>query len=371
MGSCNLGFVGRAATWEEEETIGMSSYSICLVSCLLTTGLSLTLLGAGEGRGSCPAPPYRATKVNWPNGCPLDVPCCNEFGYCKTEAEWLSGQFRDCNGLSNGQNLPDDVVKLEAIYTAIQNGLTLGPIFNETEPSDSVAATSLTAPAIVLAVDNSQIPEAVPKTSVVSGQGGGGGDGGNGGEGGFRGAGGDGGRGGNGGSNGGNAGNGGAGGKGGAGGDGGNGGDGGDAGIFIPSVVNYTIGPSFQLIRQPPTISILGGKAGSGGGGGHGGDGTGTGNGANGGHGGGGGKGHIGGSGGSGGNGGKGGINADGGNGGNGGSGGDGISKVLIEPVNIVETLPVESNLVLSKGDSYRRKERKENNKLPISDFLI
>ena len=46
---------------------------------------ALSLLGAGEGRGSCPAPPYRASQVNWPNGCPLNVPCCNEFGYCRTE----------------------------------------------------------------------------------------------------------------------------------------------------------------------------------------------------------------------------------------------------------------------------------------------
>ena len=46
-------------------------------------------------------------KLNWPNGCPLTVPCCNEYGYCRPEAEWLAGQFRDCNGLSNGINLPE------------------------------------------------------------------------------------------------------------------------------------------------------------------------------------------------------------------------------------------------------------------------
>ena len=31
---------------------------------------SFGLLGAGEGRGSCPAPPYRAPTVQWPGGCP-------------------------------------------------------------------------------------------------------------------------------------------------------------------------------------------------------------------------------------------------------------------------------------------------------------
>ena len=155
---------------------------------------SLSLLGAGEGRGSCPASPYRAAQVNWPNGCPLDVPCCNEFGFCKTEvtfvaalilvmkhihisfqADWLSGQFRDCNGLSNGLNLPDDVIKLEAIFIAIKNGLTLGPIFNESVNGDSDTATGWKAPAFIPDINDSQLPTALTKT-VVPGQGGGGGD---------------------------------------------------------------------------------------------------------------------------------------------------------------------------------------------------
>ena len=253
------------------------------------------------------------------------------------QAEWLSGQFRDCNGLSNGLSLPEEVLKLEAIYTAIENGLGGGPIFNETVDT----ATGGDAPATIIDVDN--IATALTKT-VLAGQGGGGGNGGDGGEGGFKGDGGDGGRGGNGGANGGSAGNGGLGGNGGAGGNGGNGGAGGDAGFFVPSPYNIAVanvGSTIQLEKQPSLLTIVAGKAGSGGGGGHGGDGVGRGRGANGGRGGSGGNGPVGGNGGSGGNGGKGGLNAAGGNGGDGGNGGNGIGQVFLNALDITEEIPV------------------------------
>ena len=255
------------------------------------------------------------------------------------QAEWLSGQFRDCNGLSNGLNLPEEVVRLDAVYTAIENGLTGGPIFNETVDT----ATGGDATATIINVDN--IATALTKT-VLAGQGGGGGDGGNGGEGGFKGSGGDGGKGGNGGVNGGAAGNGGLGGNGGAGGNGGNGGDGGDAGFFVPSPYNIgvaNVGSPILLANQPSLMSIVGGKAGSGGGGGQGGDGVGRGKGANGGRGGSGGHGPVGGNGGTGGNGGKGGLNAAGGNGGDGGDGGNGIGHIFLNNIEIIEELPVAS----------------------------
>ena len=47
--------------------------------------LGLTLLGAGSGPGSCFAPPYRVANVEFPAGCPPDLSCCNEFGYCRSE----------------------------------------------------------------------------------------------------------------------------------------------------------------------------------------------------------------------------------------------------------------------------------------------
>ena len=269
------------------------------------------------------------------------------------QAEWLSGQFRDCNGLSNGLKLPDDVLRLEAIYTAIENGLTSGPIFNETAAVDADIATGGVAPAVMLGDDNTQVPTGLTKT-VEAGQGGGGGHGGDGGEGGLRGSGGDGGRGGNASANSGNAGNGGLGGKGGAGANGGNGGDGGDAGFFVPSQFNIgraDTGSSFRLITEPSLMSIIAGKGGSGGGGGQGGDGIGMEMGANGGNGGSGGVGPIGGSGGNGGNGGKGGSNAAGGNGGNGGSGGDGIGQIFLKTSNVLDIVPA----VMNSGDYYRK----------------
>ena len=91
-----------------------------LLSVLLSCGRGLSLLGAGEGRGSCPAAPFRAVKVAWPAGCPPSLPCCNEYGFCQSELHWRQGQFRDCNGLSNGNSIPDDVIKLEAFFAAIK-----------------------------------------------------------------------------------------------------------------------------------------------------------------------------------------------------------------------------------------------------------
>jgi len=331
-----------------------------LVVVFAQTCNALSLLGAGEGRGSCPAPPFRVSQVNWPNGCPLNVPCCNEFGYCRTEAEWLGGQFRDCNGLSNQQNLHDDVIKLEAIFAAIKNGGTsLGPIgpiiIGGNGPiggNGGSGGSGGSAPAVIPVVNSSGagFKPIVVNRNIVRGQGGEGGDGGNGGEGGFRGAGGNGGSGGSAGANGGRAGNGGNGGKGGAGAAGGNGGDGGSASNAIVSEYDIVVDlgdSNLQILDQPPILSILSGRGGNGGGGGLGGDGIGQQEGSNGGNGGRGGKGQIAGNGGLGGNGGKGGINSAGGNGGDGGAGGAGVDKVLLS------LEPVEVNSVFEQGASY------------------
>ena len=100
-----------------------------LFSLLTSSGLGLSLLGAGEGRDSCPAAPYRAVTVAWPGGCPPALPCCNEYGFCQPELDWRRGLFRDCNGLSNGNSIPDDVIKLEAFFAAIKfSGFSFGPI---------------------------------------------------------------------------------------------------------------------------------------------------------------------------------------------------------------------------------------------------
>ena len=45
----------------------------------------LQLLGAGSGRGSCAAPPFRSTEVHWRFGCPPFASCCTELGYCRSQ----------------------------------------------------------------------------------------------------------------------------------------------------------------------------------------------------------------------------------------------------------------------------------------------
>ena len=74
------------------------------------------LLGAGKGEGSCAAAPFRTAveHLKWPAGCPPGAECCTEYGYCRPYAEWEYGNFRDCNGKSNGLPLPPDTIAAEA-----------------------------------------------------------------------------------------------------------------------------------------------------------------------------------------------------------------------------------------------------------------
>ena len=87
------------------------------------------LLGAGTGEGSCAAPPFRSHEVQWSYGCPAFAPCCSEFGYCRPLSEWEYGEFRDCNGVSNGKTLDKDLLdreKLAGPYRGTPAGL-VGP----------------------------------------------------------------------------------------------------------------------------------------------------------------------------------------------------------------------------------------------------
>ena len=85
----------------------------CLV-CLVPGQAGL--LGAGQGDGSCPAPPFRADTADlaWPEGCPAWASCCTEYGYCHPRTSWEQELFRDCNGESNGSQLPPDTIQAEA-----------------------------------------------------------------------------------------------------------------------------------------------------------------------------------------------------------------------------------------------------------------
>merc|ERR1712037_303721 len=78
----------------------------------LRSVVSQLALGAGTGPGSCRAFPFRAAQVDW-DVCPPELPCCNEYGYCRSREEWGLQNFRDCNGVSNGVKLPDSVLELE------------------------------------------------------------------------------------------------------------------------------------------------------------------------------------------------------------------------------------------------------------------
>merc|ERR1719458_1013658 len=84
-----------------------------LVGLLVGEGRGQLLLGAGTGPGSCSAPPYRARIIeNW-QGCSEPTPCCNEYGYCRPKSDWVTGVYRDCNGVSNGLALPPQTVDNE------------------------------------------------------------------------------------------------------------------------------------------------------------------------------------------------------------------------------------------------------------------
>merc|ERR1719278_734026 len=91
----------------------MLSTSMMLVEagCTSRVGRCLGQLGAGTGFQSCAAPPFRATRVHYSAGCPSKLPCCSEFGYCRTMADWEEGYIRDCNGKSNGGAILDSDAK--------------------------------------------------------------------------------------------------------------------------------------------------------------------------------------------------------------------------------------------------------------------
>merc|ERR1719180_187734 len=105
----------------------MGAPSMSVVQALVLLGLGTIeagLLGAGHGQGSCAAAPFRSTSVQWSGGCPASASCCSEYGYCRPQAEWVAGKFRDCNGQSNGTPLAADAVAAE--QAAAANGDTRG-----------------------------------------------------------------------------------------------------------------------------------------------------------------------------------------------------------------------------------------------------
>ena len=108
------------------------------------------LLGAGVGEGSCPAAPFRSPleALKWPSGCPAGAECCTEFGYCRPQAEWVAGAFRDCNGVSNGKLLGQDVIDAEnaAAASGDARGIALLAVPAAAAPLAAVAP----APAVAI-----------------------------------------------------------------------------------------------------------------------------------------------------------------------------------------------------------------------------
>merc|ERR1711962_713986 len=105
----------------------MSSLTLVISAALLMGHLPPTeagLLGAGHGAGSCAAFPNRTPSYELDHiaGCPRYAECCSEFGYCHSRDSWESGNFRDCNGVSNGQPLEGGVIREEAMEAAKGDG---------------------------------------------------------------------------------------------------------------------------------------------------------------------------------------------------------------------------------------------------------
>merc|ERR1712002_1092967 len=90
-------------------------YRVAVVIISLSASCHAVLLGAGTGEGSCAAAPFRAPAgaSKWPLGCPAGAECCSEYGYCRSQAEWAAGGFRDCNGVSNGRPLAAEAIDAE------------------------------------------------------------------------------------------------------------------------------------------------------------------------------------------------------------------------------------------------------------------
>merc|ERR1712002_1234792 len=95
-------------------------YRVAVVIISLSASCHAGLLGAGTGEGSCAAAPFRAAPgaLKWPLGCPAGAECCSEYGYCRSQAEWAAGGFRDCNGVSNGRPLAPEAINAENFAAA-------------------------------------------------------------------------------------------------------------------------------------------------------------------------------------------------------------------------------------------------------------
>merc|ERR1712241_619435 len=109
--------------------------------------------GAGKGEGSCAAAPFRtpAEALKWPYGCPPGAEGCTEFGYCRPHAEWEYGNFRDCNGVSNGTPLSPETIAAEAAAGNYIAAPAAAPLVAAYAPAPAPAPVAAYAPAAPVA----------------------------------------------------------------------------------------------------------------------------------------------------------------------------------------------------------------------------
>jgi len=130
-------------------------------------------LGAGVGAGSCAAPPFRAPTedIDHMDGCPAWAECCTEYGYCHPKSNWLAGEFRDCNGESNGTPLPLETRQKEAICSgeATEEDFAEALINEEGSGDENSAKLSGVKPTSS-SINNIGLPPLndIPSTSVSS-----------------------------------------------------------------------------------------------------------------------------------------------------------------------------------------------------------
>merc|ERR1712128_345449 len=103
------------------------------------------------GEGSCAAAPFRANvaAIKWIGGCPAGAECCSEYGYCRAQAEWAAGAFRDCNGISNGRPLAPEAIDAENQAAALGDVSAAGLIVVPAGANGFAAAPVAVAPVAV------------------------------------------------------------------------------------------------------------------------------------------------------------------------------------------------------------------------------
>merc|ERR1712198_101406 len=131
---------------------------------VLSASCHAGLLGAGQGEGSCAAPPFRSLAVKWSAGCPEYASCCTEFGYCRGRDEWIAGNFRDCNGLSNGSPLEPGAIAAENAAAAAGDVSAANIIVVPAGQStyDLVGAPAPIAAAPIAVAPGAALPAATP-----------------------------------------------------------------------------------------------------------------------------------------------------------------------------------------------------------------